>query len=154
MCFSIVSTVSVWCHLDVRVGSPDGRESVMDHSEKGKHEADPWSQQNRSLPVCTQTWVCFVCSLERCFQFASVVVGAWLSPWGPWSGCTHIPASPEPALRSEGAGLQIPASSSCRALGRQWFTSRNKCFARVGLRRDYRLKHGVVIFVVISSLLL
>lgn len=120
-CFSIIPPVPAWCYLDVKAGSPDGWENILDHSEKG------WSlKPSEPEPSCvyTKTQLCCVC------------VFIWSAVCSSWC-LVHDSAS---------VGVQVPASSPCpgQSLGRQWFTSRNKCFARVGPRRDYLLKHGVV----------
>lgn len=59
------------------------------------------------------------------------------------SACARVPASSEPALRAKGAELQILAEL-VTALEKLLVGSdshpKKKCFARVGLRRDYLLK--------------
>lgn len=126
-CFSIISAVSVWCCLDVKAGNPDGQENRMHPNEKGI---------KIGAILCAHKLVFALCVVGSAVSSLPLLcLGHDSALVGPWSGCTHVPASSEPGLQI----LALLCHVLGRALGRQWFTSKNKYFARVGLRRDYLL---------------
>lgn len=106
----------------------------------GEHNGSQWERQ---IPEVIRTWailcvhensglLCACFYWERCFQ---------LCVWCMTQPLVGVHACPSQLGAAHREPLWAPHVLG-RALGRQWFTSRNKCFARVGLRRDYLLKHG------------